>query len=178
MSIEDKKDNKKIKDIEDIKQLDNTSGILLSPKSNEAIKLIKTKLRKTAQTIIEIGELLIEAIDKEPADYKKKFYDELGMSERSGQRYMQIARSEVIQKLKNGEPKQLDNMTMTDLLHKINEEKKPATNSDEKPKIEASKRAENIFNRYKNEPETLEEIIMNLQDMLEKQQKDIVIDAQ
>ncbi len=175
MSIED---NKKIKDIEDIKQLDNTSGILLSPKSNEAIKLIKTKLRKTAQTIIEIGELLIEAIDNEPADYKKEFYKQLGMSERSGQRYMQIARSEVIQKLKNGEPKQLDNMTMTDLLHKINDKKKPATNSDEKPRIKPSKRAESIYNRYKNEPEILKEIITKLQDMLEKQQKDIVIDAQ
>ncbi|MFA5461367.1 MAG: hypothetical protein WC274_04735 [Sulfurimonas sp.] len=178
MSIEDTKDNKKIKNIDDLKQLDNSGGILLSPKSNEAIKLIKNKLRKTAETIIEIGELLIEAIDGKAADYKNEFYKQLGMSERSGQRYMQIARSAVIQQLKSDEPKQLDNMTMTDLLHKINEEKKPATNSDEKPRIEPSKRAESIYNRYKNEPKILEEIINNLQDMLKKQQNDIVIDAQ
>ena len=178
MSIEDKKDNKKIKNIDDLKQLDNSGGILLSPKSNEAIKLIKNKLRKTAETIIEIGELLIEAIDGKAADYKKEFYKQLGMSERSGQRYMQIAKSEIIQKLKHDDTKPLEHMTMSDLLYEINEEKKPATNSEKKPKIEASKRAENIFNRYKNEPETLEEIINNLQDMLKKQQNDIVIDAQ
>lgn len=163
----------------DLSKFDNTKGILLSQKSNEAIKLIKTKLRKTAQTIIEIGELLIEAIDKEPADYKKKFYDELGMSERSGQRYMQIARSEAIQKLKNEQPKLLDNMTMTDLLSKMNENDKPATNSDEKPEIEASKRAKNIFKKYKDNPNTLEEIIINLQKMLEEHnsKKTTTIDA-
>ncbi|MFA7353488.1 MAG: hypothetical protein WCZ70_02595 [Sulfurimonadaceae bacterium] len=179
MSIEDTKDNKKIKNIDDLKQLDNSGGILLSPKSNEAIKLIKNKLRKTAETIIEIGELLIEAIDgKESIDYKKEFYKQLGMSERSGQRYMQIAKSEIIQKLKIEKPKQLEHMTMSDLLYEINDKKKTDNNGKDKPKIEASKRAKNIYKQYKNDPKTLEEIINNLQDMLKKQQNDIVIDAQ
>ena len=34
----------------DLSQYDNTKGILLSQKSNEAIKLIKTKLRKHTET--------------------------------------------------------------------------------------------------------------------------------
>ena len=66
--------------VQDLSKYDNTKGILLSQKSNEAIKLIKTKLRKTAQTIIEIGELLVEAIDNESTDYKKEFYNNLIMS--------------------------------------------------------------------------------------------------
>ncbi len=37
---------------------------------------------------------------------------------------MQIAKSKVIQTLKNDEPKSLENMTMTDLVNKINEDKK------------------------------------------------------
>lgn len=164
--------------VKDLSKYDNTKGILLSQKSNEAIKLIKTKLRKTAQTIIEIGELLVEAIDNESADYKKEFYNQLGMSERSGQRYMQIAKSKVIQTLKNDEPKSLENMTMTDLVNKINEDKKTDTNAEEKPQIETLKRAENIYKKYKNDPATLEEIIANLQTMLEKHNKENqVIDA-
>lgn len=164
--------------VKDLSKYDNTKGILLSQKSNEAIKLIKTKLRKTAQTIIEIGELLVEAIDNESTDYKKEFYNQLGMSERSGQRYMQIAKSKVIQTLKNDEPKSLENMTMTDLVNKINEDKKTDTNGEEKPKIETFKRAENIYKKYKNDPATLEEIIANLQIMLEKHNKENkVIDA-
>ena len=164
--------------VQDLSKYDNTKGILLSQKSNEAIKLIKTKLRKTAQTIIEIGELLVEAIDNESADYKKEFYKQLGMSERSGQRYMQIAKSKVIQTLKNDEPKSLENMTMTDLVNKINEDKKTDTNGEEKSKIETFKRAENIYKKYKNDPATLEEIIANLQTMLEKHNKENkVIDA-
>ncbi|MFA5455835.1 MAG: hypothetical protein WC272_11035 [Sulfurimonas sp.] len=178
MSIEDKKDNKKIKNIEDLKQLDNTGGILLSQKSNEAIKLIKNKLRKTAETIIEIGELLIEAIDNESTDYKKEFYRQLGMSERSGQRYIQIAKNEVIQKLKSKTPKSLDNMTMTDLLHEMNKNNKPTDDNDEKPKIEPSKRAKDIFKRYKDSPDTLEEIISELKNMLEEHKKEsTAIDA-
>ena len=164
--------------VQDLSKYDNTKGILLSQKSNEAIKLIKTKLRKTAQTIIEIGELLVEAIDNESTDYKKEFYKQLGMSERSGQRYMQIAKSAVIQTLKNDEPKSLENMTITDLVNKINEDKKTDTNAEEKPKIETFKRAENIYKKYKNDPATLEEIIANLQTMLEKhKEENQVIDA-
>ena len=67
--------------VKDLSKYDNTKGILLSQKSNEAIKLIKTKLRKTAQTIIEIGELLVEAIDNESTDYKKEFYNQLVSNE-------------------------------------------------------------------------------------------------
>ena len=164
--------------VKNLSVYDNTKRILLTHKSNEAIKLIKTKLRKTAQTIIEIGELLVEAIDNESTDYKKEFYKQLGMSERSGQRYMQIAKSGVIQTLKNDEPKSLENMTMTDLVNKINEDKKTDTNGEEKPKIETFKRAENIYKKYKNDTATLEEIIANLQIMLEKHNKENkVIDA-
>ena len=164
--------------VKDLSEYDNTKRILLSDKSNEAIKLIKTKLRKTAQTIIEIGDLLVEAIDNEPTDYKKEFYTQLGMSERSGQRYMQIAKSEVIKTLKNDEPELLENMTMTDLVNKINQDKKTDTKGEEKPKIETFKRAENIYKKYKNDTATLEEIISNLQIMLEKHNKENkVLDA-
>lgn len=162
----------------DLSTLDNTKGILLSERSNEAIKQIKAKLRKTAETIIEIGELLVEAIDNEPAEYKKEFYKELGMSERSGQRYMQIAKSEAIQKLKSEKPKSLEHMTMTDLLNEINSNKKTDTNSDENPAVVASKRAENIYRKYKNDPKALEEIIDNLQKMLKEQKNEkTVIEA-
>ena len=91
---------------------------------------------------------------------------------------MQIAKSKVIQTLKNEEPKSLENMTMTDLVNKINEDKKTDTNGEEKPKIETFKRAENIYKKYKNDTATLEEIIANLQIMLEKHNKENkVIDA-
>ncbi len=171
----------------DIKNLDDSRKIVLSEKSNEAIKQIRAKLRKTAETIIEIGELLIEAIDGKAADYKKEFYKQLGMSERSALRYMQIARSEAIQKLKNEKPKLLDNMTMSDLIHEMNKNNKTAANSDEKSDTEASdtdsdkkpsKKAQDIFKRYKNDTDTLEEIIMNLQKMLEEHKKEsTAIDA-
>lgn len=162
----------------DIKNLDDSRKIVLSEKSNEAIKQIRAKLRKTAQTIIEIGELLIEAISDKDKDYKYEFYKQLGMSERSALRYMQIARSEAIQKLKSETPKSLDNMTMTDLIHEMNKNNKPTDDNDEKPKIEPSKRAKDIFRRYKDSPDTLEEIIMNLQKMIEEHKKEsIAIDA-
>lgn len=156
----------------DIKNLDDSRKIVLSEKSNEAIKQIRAKLRKTAETIIEIGQLLIEAISDKDKDYKYEFYKQLGMSERSALRYMQIARSEAIQKLKNEQPKLLDNMTMSDLIHEMNKNNKPTDDNDEKPKIEPSKRAKDIFRRYKDSPDTLEEIIAELQSMLEERNKE------
>ncbi len=162
----------------DIKNLDDSRKIVLSEKSNEAIKQIRAKLRKTAETIIEIGQLLIEAISDKDKDYKYEFYKQLGMSERSALRYMQIARSEAIQKLKSETPKSLDNMTMSDLLHEMNKNNKPTDDNDEKPKIEPSKRAKDIFRRYKDSPDTLEEIISELKNMLEEHKKEsTAIDA-
>ena len=90
--------------------------IKLTSEDKKIAKKIKSKLRKTAETIIEIGEELIKAIEEKPRGFKEVFYKEIGISDRSAQRYMQIANHPKIIDLKENE---LEGKTMSDLLKLI-----------------------------------------------------------
>jgi hypothetical protein len=127
-------------------------------------KKIKSKLRKTAETIIEIGEELIKAIEEKPRGFKEVFYKEIGISDRSAQRYMQIANHVKVIELK--ENNELEGKTMTDLLQLIT----PDTSSKE-GNIDTKKVASGFYSRYKDKPDTLKKIIKELQDMLEQSDK-------
>ena len=91
--------------------------IKLTSEDKKIAKKIKSKLRKTAETIIEIGEELIKAIEEKPRGFKEVFYKEIGISDRSAQRYMQIANHVKVIELK--ENNELEGKTMTDLLQLI-----------------------------------------------------------
>ena len=131
---------------------------------NKLAKQIQTKLRKTAETIIEIGEELIKAIEEKPRGFKEVFYKEIGISDRSAQRYMQIANHIKVIELK--ENNELEGKTMTDLLQLIT----PDTSSKE-GNIDTKKVASGFYSRYKDKPDTLKKIIKELQDMLEQSDK-------
>ena len=78
----------------DVGKKDNSPLVDEIKLSNEDKKLaqeIKNKLKKTAQTIVEIGEALTNAIKYKKRGFKEAFYEEIGISDRSAQRYMQIA---------------------------------------------------------------------------------------
>ena len=131
--------------------------------SNEDKKLaqeIKNKLKKTAQTIVEIGEALTNAIKYKKRGFKEAFYEEIGISDRSAQRYMQIANHPKIIDLKENE---LEGKTMSDLLKLIS----PDT-SMKSEKIDTKRIANGFYTRYKDRPETLKDIIKELQELLEK----------
>jgi len=133
--------------------------ITLTSADIELAKMIKEKLRKTAETIVEIGEDITKAVDKKPKGYKDLFYQAIGMSSRSAQRYMQIANHVKIQELKMKQ--QLEGKTMTDLLL-ITSPEPPSTMS-----INASKVANGIYARYKDSPNELENIIKELQKLID-----------
>lgn len=138
--------------------------IKLTSEDKKIAKKIKSKLRKTAETIIEIGEELIKAIEEKPRGFKEVFYKEIGISDRSAQRYMQIANHVKVIELK--ENNELEGKTMTDLLQLIT----PDTSSKE-GKIDTKKVASGFYSRYKDKPDTLKKIIKELQDMLEQSDK-------
>ena len=138
--------------------------IKLTSEDKKIAKKIKSKLRKTAETIIEIGEELIKAIEEKPRGFKEVFYKEIGISDRSAQRYMQIANHVKVIELK--ENNELEGKTMTDLLQLIT----PDTSSKE-GKIDTKKVASRFYSRYKDKPDTLKKIIKELQDMLEQSDK-------
>ena len=138
--------------------------IKLTSEDKKIAKKIKSKLRKTAETIIEIGEELIKAIEEKPRGYKEVFYKEIGISDRSAQRYMQIANHVKVIELK--ENNELEGKTMTDLLQLIT----PDTSSKE-GNIDTKKVASGFYSRYKDKPDTLKKIIKELQDMLEQSDK-------
>ena len=134
--------------------------IKLTSEDKKIAKKIKSKLRKTAETIIEIGEELIKAIEEKPRVFKVVLYKEVGISDRSAQRYMQIANHPKIIDLKENE---LDGKTMSDLLKLIS----PDT-SMKSEKIDTKRIANGFYTRYKDKPETLKDIIKELQELLEK----------
>ena len=138
--------------------------IKLTSEDKKIAKKIKSKLRKTAETIIEIGEELIKAIEEKPRGFKEVFYKEIGISDRSAQRYMQIANHVKVIELK--ENNELEGKTMTDLLQLIT----PDTSSKE-GNIDTKKVASGFYSRYKDKPDTLKKIIKELQDMLEQTDK-------
>ena len=135
--------------------------IKLTSEDKKIAKKIKSKLRKTAETIIEIGEELIKAIEEKPRGFKEVFYKEIGISDRSAQRYMQIANHVKVIELK--ENNELEGKTMTDLLQLIT----PDT-SMKSEKIDTKRIANGFYTRYKDRPETLKDIIKELQELLEK----------
>ena len=140
-------------------------GTVLKPElklSESDIKIarsIKSKLRKTAETIVEIGEDLEKAIEKKPRGFKNLFYAEIGISGRSAQRYMQIARHVKIQKLK--EKNLLQGKTMADLLYIMH------PSEDSKKSVDVNKVANGFYSRYKDDSETLENIMEELQKLIE-----------
>ena len=142
--------------------------IKLTSEDKKIAKKIKSKLRKTAETIIEIGEELIKAIEEKPRGFKEVFYKEIGISDRSAQRYMQIANHVKVIELK--ENNELEGKTMTDLLQLIT----PDTSSKE-GNIDTKKVASGFYSRYKDKPDTLKKIIKELQDMLEQSDKQITL---
>src|SRR5574344_977057 len=138
--------------------------IKLTSEDKKIAKKIKSKLRKTAETIIEIGEELIKAIEEKPRGFKEVFYKEIGISDRSAQRYMKIANHVKVIEIK--ENNELEGKTMTDLLQLIT----PDTSSKE-GNIDTKKVASGFYSRYKDKPDTLKKIIKELQDMLEQSDK-------
>lgn len=148
----------------DVGKKDNSPLVDEIKLSNEDKKLaqeIKNKLKKTAQTIVEIGEALTNAIKYKKRGFKEAFYEEIGISDRSAQRYMQIANHVKVIELK--ENNELEGKTMTDLLQLIT----PDT-SMKSEKIDTKRIANGFYTRYKDRPETLKDIIKELQELLEK----------
>lgn len=134
--------------------------IKLTSEDKKIAKRIKGKLRKTAETIVEIGEELTNALQDKPRGFKEVFYKEIGISDRSAQRYMQIANHVKVIELK--EKDELEGKTMTDLLQLIS----PDTSIKE-GKIDTKKVASGFYSRYKDKPDTLKEIIKELQEMID-----------
>lgn len=158
---------KQIKEEFFISKKDNSplvDEIKLSNEDKKLAKEIKSKLKKTAQTIVEIGEALSNAVKDKERGFKEIFYKEIGISDRSAQRYMQIANHPKIIELK--EENQLEGKTMTDLLQLI----APDTSIKEE-KIDTKRVANGFYSRYKDKPETLKEIINELQTLLNNSEK-------
>ncbi len=135
-------------------------NIKLTNEEKKLAKEIKSKLRKTAQTIVEIGEELSTAVKDKQRGFKELFYKEIGISDRSAQRYMQIANHVKVIELK--EKNLLEGKTMTDLLQLISPDTSIKENN-----IDTKKVANGFYSRYKETPDTLREIIKELQDLLE-----------
>ena len=150
-----------IKLIENKKGTRNLANNLeLSAEDKKLAQEIKNKLRKTTQTIVEIGEDLTNAIKKKKRGFKEIFYEEIGISSRSAQRYMKIANHPLVIKLK--EENQLEGKTMTDLEKLISSSKYKK----EKSNLDIKKVAKSLFIRYKNNPKELQDIINELQTLI------------
>ena len=135
-------------------------NIKLTNEEKKLAKEIKSTLRKTAQTIVEIGEELSTTVKDKQRGFKELFYAEIGISDRSAQRYMQIANNVKVIELK--EKNLLEGKTMTDLLQLISPDTSIKENN-----IDTKKVANGFYSRYKETPDTLREIIKELQDLLE-----------
>ena len=150
-----------IKLIENKKGTRNLANNLeLSAEDKKLAQEIKNKLRKTTQTIVEIGEDLTNAIKFKKRGFKEIFYEEIGISSRSAQRYMKIANHPLVIKLK--EENQLESKTMTDLEKLISSSKYKK----EKSNLDIKKVAKSLFIRYKNKPKELQDIINELQTLI------------
>lgn len=132
----------------------------LNTEDMQLAKTIKEKLRKTAETIVEIGESISKAIIGKEKEYRDLFYETIGMSSRSAQRYMQIAKHVRIQELKSAD--QLEGKTMTDLLSIMSPSQQDGLQT-----INVSKVANGFYARYKNNPIELKEIIQELQTLID-----------
>lgn len=132
----------------------------LNTEDMQLAKTIKEKLRKTAETIVEIGESISKAIIGKEKEYRDLFYETIGMSSRSAQRYMQIANHVKIQELKSAN--QLEGKTMTDLLSIMSPKQQESSKT-----INVSEVANNFYNRYKNNPVELENIMNELQRLID-----------
>lgn len=133
----------------------------LTDEHKEVAINIKGLLSKTAKTIIEIGSMMNEALKshKRNRGYKEAFYNEIGISARSAQRYMQIARHEKVKELEKNN--NLEGKTLTDLIELISPDGKPKSGSTDTNKV-----AQGFYSKYKNEPNTLKEIIDKLQSLM------------
>jgi len=140
-------------------------SFVLTDDYKKLAKEIKGKLRKTAETIIEIGDLLIKATDNLPKGDKELFYKEIGMSSRSAQRYMQIAKNTLVQELRDN--KQLKGKTITDLI-KLATNKPKATKSKESNNIDTKKVAKNLYTKYRDDSSKIQSIINELQTLLKE----------
>ena len=134
--------------------------IKLTNEEKKLAKEIKSKLRKTAQTIVEIGEELSTAVKDKQRGFKELFYKEIGISDRSAQRYMQIANHVKVIEFK--EKNLLEGKTMTDLEKLISSSKYKK----EKSNLDIKKVAKSLFIRYKNKPKELQDIINELQTLI------------
>jgi len=135
----------------------------LSKEDKETAQSIKDKLKKTAETIIEIGEKITKALEgkEKKKGYKALFYKEIGISDRTAQRYIQIAKNEKVLELKRKD--ELAGKTMVDLLQIIAPDTTVKQNT-----IDVKKAATGFYSRYKSEPENLKKIIEELQRLLEQ----------
>lgn len=130
----------------------------LSEEHKKIASNIKTKLRKTAELIVEIGTQISETVKNQPTKYKELFYEEIGMSKRSALRYQQIANNAKVQELQKN--KQLEGKTMQDLIQLISTPQKTPSNRD------IHKVAQGFYNKYKSEPDKLKAIIDELQELV------------
>ena len=89
----------------------------LSKKLQEVAIQIKGLINRSALAKIEIGELLIENKKLIQHGDTKAFYDNIGMHERTAQRYMEIASNKDVQKLKK--EGKLDGLNMSRILELI-----------------------------------------------------------
>lgn len=156
-----------------LKKIELEIGNYIQPKEKEKVKVvqslsaehkklankIKSKIRRTAELIVEIGEEISNVVKDKPTKYKELFYHEIGMSKRSALRYQQIANHIKIQELKS--KSELEGKTMTDLLVIM------APEQDNKPrKVNAHNVAKSFYNRYKDDKDSLKEIIDELQKLI------------
>jgi len=140
-------------------------SFVLTDDYKKLAKEIKGKLRKTAETIIEIGDLLINATDDLPKGVKELFYKEIDMSPRSAQRYMQIAKSEKV-KLLNKEA--LKGQTMTDLLKLVVTNKPKTTEYKANRNVDTKKVAKSLYTKYRDDSSKIQSIITELQTLLKE----------
>lgn len=131
----------------------------LSAEHKDLANKIKSKIRKTAELIVEIGEEISSAVKDKPSKYKELFYDEIGMSRRSALRYQQIANHAKIQELKSNSG--LEGKTMTDLLVIMAPEQ-----DNNSQKINVHNVAKSFYNRYKDDKDSLKAIIDELQKLI------------
>ena len=143
--------------------------IELKPEHKSIAFGLRSRIQNIAKDIIEIGTELAKVVDsiKETKGtgngYVTAFYKEVGISSRSAQRYMQIAKNEKVLEMTEEDR---EGKTFTDLYMLC---KKPG---EQKNFSEPVKAAQGFYSRYKNKPDELEEIIKELQKLLAKSKEE------
>ncbi len=126
----------------------------------KAINDIKLYVVKSAEHIIKIREILNSITGELKRGTKRKFYNAIGMSDRTAQRYMKIASNSKIQQMKKDG--KLENLNLSKMLILIGENQEASKNTP----TDFSKVAQGIYARYK-EPAQLESIIDELTKLLD-----------